>query len=78
MAAETFAYEDAQSPDIPLTVITGTNETMQPEDIKTWQKETSCPASFYKMPGNHFFILDNAQAIVSVMIEKLRTAYHHY
>jgi len=71
-AAETFTYEENILPDLPLTVMTGTNESYDNEDIQTWQNETTWPAVFYKLPGGHFFILKNAAAIMNIITGKLQ------
>jgi surfactin synthase thioesterase subunit len=70
-AAETFTYDENVLPDLPLTVMTGTNERYTTEDIQTWQNETTWPAVFYKLPGGHFFILNNAAVIMKIISEKL-------
>lgn len=69
--AETYNYETHAALDIPFTVITGTDEKITDEDISTWQQETTHTVDFRKMPGNHFFILNNSEKIISLITNKL-------
>src|SRR5260221_869243 len=57
--SETYAYEANAPLDIPLTVITGSDEDMEREDILLWQKESSQPVDFKELPGGHFFIMEH-------------------
>jgi surfactin synthase thioesterase subunit len=52
-------------------VITGTEEDMEPEDIQSWQKETTYKVDFKKLPGKHFFIFKHTQTIVDIISKKL-------
>lgn len=56
---------------IPVTVITGTEEDMELEDIRLWQKETTCTVDFKRMPGKHFFIFQHAFKIMEIISKKL-------
>jgi surfactin synthase thioesterase subunit len=70
-ATENFQYKEAPAMDIPLTVITGMDEEMIEDDIRTWQRETTREVDFRKMPGNHFFIFNYAKQIVEIITGKL-------
>ncbi len=70
-ASENYVYENYEPIDIPMTVITGTDEDMEPEDIRLWQKETKSIVDFRQMSGNHFFILDHTEEIVDIISKKL-------
>jgi surfactin synthase thioesterase subunit len=69
--SETFNYVPAEPLDLPLTVITGSEEDMEMEDIHLWQLETSHAVDFIQMPGKHFFIFDNAAEILNIISEKI-------
>jgi surfactin synthase thioesterase subunit len=71
--SETFCYEEGPPIDVPFTVITGRDESMSAEDIECWQKESSFPVDFRKMPGDHFFINRYASAILELMTKKIAT-----
>lgn len=70
-ATETYTYRDSTPLQLPITVITGTEEDMKPEDIQLWQRETDLPIDFITMPGKHFFIFKHPDAIINIIINKL-------
>lgn len=74
MVSENYVHRDNYPLSVPFTVITGTEEDMEIEDIKLWQKETTALVDFRRMPGNHFFIYQYAQEIIDVITKKL---YNH-
>lgn len=69
--AETYTYQAHAALDIPFTVITGTDENITETDISTWQQESTYAVDFRKMTGNHFFILNNSEKIISLITDKL-------
>jgi surfactin synthase thioesterase subunit len=69
--SENYRYEAATPLDIPITVITGTEEDMELEDIQLWQNETLQPVDFKRMPGKHFFIFDHSFKVVEIICKKL-------
>jgi surfactin synthase thioesterase subunit len=70
-AVENYIYEEAEPLNIPLTVITGTEEHLIKEEIGLWQKETDHPVEFTEMPGGHFFIFKNSYNILRIISDKL-------
>ena len=68
--SETYVYQECPPLDIPVTVITGTEEDMEMEDILLWQKESKQAVDFRQMPGGHFFILQHVDAIMDIISEK--------
>jgi surfactin synthase thioesterase subunit len=71
-ASESYAYELAEPLDIPMTVITGTEEDMEPDEIYEWRKETTQRVEFHQMQGKHFFIFKNADPIIEIFENKLQ------
>ncbi|MET4142845.1 thioesterase domain-containing protein [Pedobacter sp. UYP1] len=69
--SETFMYTTTELLEIPVTVITGTDEDLKMEDIKLWQKETTHNIDFQQMPGKHFFILDYPAEIMEIVTNKI-------
>jgi surfactin synthase thioesterase subunit len=69
--SETYAYEAHAPLDIPLTVITGTEEDMEREDILLWQKESSQPVDFKELPGGHFFIMEHTEQLLEIISKRL-------
>lgn len=78
--SENYLYQDHAPLNIPITVITGTDEDMELEDVQLWQKETTFKVDFKKMPGKHFFIFKHTQIVVDIISKKLfvQTKAHHY
>jgi len=78
--SENYLYQDHAPLNIPITVITGTDEDMELEDVQLWQKETTFKVDFKKMPGKHFFIFKHTQTVVDIISKKLfvQTKAHHY
>ena len=71
-ACETYTHKNYYSPlNIPLTVITGTEEDIKPEDIQLWQNETNCEVDFRQIPGKHFFIFKHPLSIIQIISRKL-------
>lgn len=62
----------AEAPlNIPMTVITGTEEDMELADIQLWQQETSHPVDFKRLPGKHFFIFQHTYHVIEIISRKL-------
>jgi surfactin synthase thioesterase subunit len=70
-ATETYVHEEAPMLNIPMTVITGTEEDMNMDDILLWQKENVRAIDFRQMPGKHFFIFHHADKIVEIIADQL-------
>lgn len=68
---DTYRYRQTDKLNIPITVITGTEEGLKEEDIVTWKDETTEEADFYQMNGKHFFIAQNAEEIMSIISTKI-------
>ena len=56
---------------VPMTVITGTEEDMEAADIQLWQKETHQIVDFKRMPGKHFFIFQHTYHVIEIISRKL-------
>ena len=70
-AIETWKYTEKPRLTIPTTVITGIEEDLIEENIQQWQKEFTNTIRFHKMPGNHFFLFEQAQQFVGLMEKHL-------
>ncbi|MGB8192353.1 MAG: thioesterase domain-containing protein [Chitinophagaceae bacterium] len=69
--AETFRYRQQPPMDLPITVMTGTEEDFEDDDIQLWQQETLQPVDFRQFEGKHFFINQHAHPILHIISEKL-------
>ena len=67
---EAYIHEDHAPLNIPITVITGSDEDMDYEDILLWQRESEF-VEFMQMPGGHFFILQHIDKILEIMSKNL-------
>lgn len=79
-ASETYSHPVYPVLKVPITVITGTDEELEAEDIKIWQNESIHNVDFRRLPGKHFFIFDYVQEIIQIIAKKLSslTKVHHY
>ncbi|GAB3638880.1 thioesterase domain-containing protein [Hymenobacter arcticus] len=64
---ETFDYEESTPLPIPIQVLYGDGEGLDVAVIEKWQHESVFPITHQALPGNHFFIFDNAQTVASVI-----------
>ncbi len=69
--SENYLHQNRDPLNIPITVITGTEEDMELPDIQLWQNETTFPVDFKRMPGKHFFIFQHAFKIIEIISKKL-------
>lgn len=70
-ATENFTYVPKPALDIPITIITGSDEPMEKDDILLWQKESNHTVEFMELPGNHFFIFKHSYRILDIISRKL-------
>jgi surfactin synthase thioesterase subunit len=77
-ATENYVYKDNTPLDIPITVITGTEEDMEIADIQLWQKETQSVVCFRRMPGKHFFIFKYPNEIIEIISKRLSVHTQSY
>jgi surfactin synthase thioesterase subunit len=69
--SESYRHKPMFPLDIPLTVITGSEEDMETEEIRTWQQEAKNPVDFKVLSGGHFFINQHVESIVYIIAKKL-------
>ena len=69
-AVENYIYTKSKIPfSIPIHIVMGEDELGEGEektsihDMKAWANETDATCSFEVVPGNHFFVLDEAKMI---------------
>jgi surfactin synthase thioesterase subunit len=69
-ALETYQYEDTEPLNIPITLMSGTEEYLTKDHINAWQRETTFPIDFKLFPGNHFFIFNHAAEIMKIITQR--------
>ncbi|MBN9381654.1 MAG: thioesterase [Chitinophagaceae bacterium] len=70
-ATETFEYVQSEKLNIPVSVITGSEEGISAEKVEAWKKETVATVDIQKLPGNHFFIFEYGSAIIELIMNAL-------
>ncbi len=69
--SEDYLHVAGEPLDIPMTVITGTEEDMELADIQLWQQETRQQVDFKRLPGKHFFIFQHTYHVIEIIAKKL-------
>lgn len=64
---ETYRHESVEKLNVPITVVTGTEEAIDDAAAQAWAKETTRGFNFLKMEGKHFFIFDHEEALIELM-----------
>jgi surfactin synthase thioesterase subunit len=70
-AIETYLYQPDTPFHIPMTVISGTEEEISPEEANAWKKETTADVNVMQLSGKHFFIYEHAQQIMQLINKAL-------
>jgi surfactin synthase thioesterase subunit len=70
-ATESYVYREEGRLDIPITVITGRDELLETGEVRSWQLETKRPVAFHYLPGDHFFILKEPDAVIRIIAQTL-------
>jgi len=69
--SETYIHKAAEPLNIPITVITGTDEDLKTEEVLLWQNESIPAVDFIQLEGDHFFIMQHRAFIINAITEKL-------
>jgi external thioesterase TEII len=69
--SESYRHQETSPIDVPITVITGDQEDMAIDEIKTWQRESTQPVDFSVLSGGHFFIYEHVERIITIINNKL-------
>ena len=66
-AVEVYQHRARKPLDLPIYVITGTEENISDDEIDAWQKETTYELKKEKLAGDHFFILDHEEELARMI-----------
>lgn len=69
----TYVHQEHEPLDIPMTIVSGTEESITENDLLLWQKECTKTIEFIKMPGDHFFIFKHKAELVDIISKKLQS-----
>ncbi len=64
---ETYTHVPAAPLSVPITVVTGTDEEITPEEAATWRFETHGHVDIHTLPGDHFFINSRAADVCRII-----------
>lgn len=70
-AMASFRYEKPAELEIPITVVTGTEEGISRERVAAWRLETRSQVDIRQLPGNHFFINNCSREILEFITHAL-------
>lgn len=70
-ALENFRYKEPANLNVPITVVTGSEETISAERIEAWRLETCGRVDTIVLPGNHFFIFEHTSEIIRLITQTL-------
>ncbi|MFE0027837.1 thioesterase II family protein [Amycolatopsis sp. NPDC059021] len=71
-AVETYRHEPGRKLDCPITAFTGDRDPrVSVAEARAWAEHTTGPAELRVLPGGHFFLVDQAAAMIATMTEKL-------
>lgn len=70
-AMESFEYVQCKKLNIPVSVITGSQENISWEKLESWKNETAATVDFRKLPGNHFFIFEYGSTVIELIVNAL-------
>jgi surfactin synthase thioesterase subunit len=70
-ASENYVHKEMPPLPIPITVIMGSEEDVEIEDVLLWQRESIFNVSFKELPGKHFFILEYHKEIIEIIAQQL-------
>ncbi|ROP28849.1 thioesterase II family protein [Couchioplanes caeruleus] len=73
-AVETYRWEPGGPPPCPVTALTGDHDPHTTvEEAREWARHSKEPFSIRIFPGGHFFLLEHAPAVLTVIRERLST-----
>jgi surfactin synthase thioesterase subunit len=70
-ALDTYAYEECEPFDVPITVMRGSDEHVMREDALRWQDESTKKVSLLEFSGGHFFIFLHAPEICRMLSQRV-------
>ncbi|MBC9934896.1 thioesterase II family protein [Chitinophaga qingshengii] len=77
-AVETFTYNPLPPFNIPMMIVTGTEEDISMEEMKAWEQETTASVVTKQLPGKHFFILKHEREIMQMISRCLKSSVTFY
>ncbi|WP_292010119.1 alpha/beta fold hydrolase [Chryseobacterium sp.] len=69
-AIETYNYKENRPVNVDMTVMYGTEESLDQESLVKWQDETTGELEILSFPGDHFFLFKNKPVIIEHLKNK--------
>jgi surfactin synthase thioesterase subunit len=66
-AAETYEAGAGEPLDVPITAFGGTEDGVSAADLRAWSAYTSGPFELHRFPGGHFYLRDQAEALLATL-----------
>ncbi len=71
-AVETYRHDPGRKLDCPLTVLTGDSDPrVSLDEARAWNEHTTGPADLHVLPGGHFFLVDQSDRVLAILLRKL-------
>lgn len=71
-AVETYRHDPGRTLDCPLTVLTGDSDPrVSLDEARAWDEHTTGPADLQVLPGGHFFLVDQSDRVLAILLRKL-------
>lgn len=64
---ESYVYTREEVFDLPITVFIGESDEATYPEAEAWQQETVQPIAIHVLPGDHFFLFEQAKEIVRLI-----------
>lgn len=68
---ETYRHIGGAHLNVPISLLLGREDTVSESEAKLWEAETSGPVELHMFEGNHFFIFEQSQSVVDLIIKKI-------
>ncbi|HET8680974.1 MAG TPA: alpha/beta fold hydrolase [Micromonosporaceae bacterium] len=73
-AIETYRHVPGQAVNCPIMVLVGDSDPrVTLDEAKAWAGHTTDPFDLRVFPGDHFYLIEQSQAVIQVLIEELAT-----
>lgn len=69
---ETYNYTQKEPLNIPITVFIGDKDEATFEEAQAWQEESTQKVQIHVLPGDHFFLFEQASAICSIFDKRAK------
>ncbi len=75
---DTYEYRAGPPLRVPLTVLSGRDDPMAPaEQVAGWVEHTTAPVRQHTLPGGHFYLFEQAEAVVRQLSLDISDALEH-